>query len=115
MLNIYEQLVDKTITHSNSYRQRLARASAAYSQAACDVEMRCREDELDTYQVNHNLNPQDFRVLCKILAKEYPDCGRKRGAILRYIKYYREQETKKQSKAVPTKRLFKLLKNKSSL
>ena len=43
---------------------------------------------LDTYEINHGLSPQDLRTLLKIVAKEFPDCGRKRGAILRYIKAY---------------------------
>ena len=46
--------------------------------------------ELDTYPVDNPLNAEDTRILFKILRKEYADCGRKRGAILRYIKAYRE-------------------------
>ena len=32
----------------------------------------------------------DLRILTKIYNKEYHECGRKRRALLRYIKYYRE-------------------------
>jgi hypothetical protein len=48
------------------------------------------EKELDTYPVDNPLNEEDTRILFKILRKEYADCGRKRGAVLRYIKAYRE-------------------------
>lgn len=43
---------------------------------------------LDTYDIDHGLSAQDLRILLKIVAKQLPDCGRKRGAILRYIKAY---------------------------
>lgn len=46
----------------------------------------------DTYEVDHGLNKKDLRILFKILAKDLPDCGRKRGAILRYIKAYQSNE-----------------------
>lgn len=43
---------------------------------------------LDTYKVHHGLTDAQVRILFKILAKEFEDCGRKRGAIMRYIKHY---------------------------
>lgn len=43
---------------------------------------------LDTYEVEHGLTDPQLRILFKILAKDYEDCGRKRGAILRYISHY---------------------------
>lgn len=48
----------------------------------------------DTYEVEHGLNNKELRILFKILAKQLPDCGRKRGAILRYIKAYQGEELK---------------------
>lgn len=48
------------------------------------------EKEFDTYPVDNPLNAEDTRILFKILHKHYADAGRKRGAILRYIKSYRE-------------------------
>lgn len=48
------------------------------------------QQEFDTYDVDNPLNAEDTRILFKILHKQYADCGRKRGAILRYIKAYRE-------------------------
>ncbi len=48
------------------------------------------EQEFDTYPVENPLNAEDTRILFKILNKSYADSGRKRGAILRYIKAYRE-------------------------
>jgi|ETNvirenome_2_60_1030617.scaffolds.fasta_scaffold88517_2 hypothetical protein len=46
----------------------------------------------DNYEINHGLSRSEVRTLFKILAKELPDCGRKRGAILRYIKHYHKPE-----------------------
>jgi hypothetical protein len=48
--------------------------------------------ELGKNEIEHGLNSRDLRTLFKILAKELPNCGRKRGAILRYIKAYTEEE-----------------------
>jgi len=45
----------------------------------------------DTYEINHGLSNEDHRILLKIVAKELPDVGRKRGAILRYIAAYKEK------------------------
>jgi hypothetical protein len=45
----------------------------------------------DTYEINHGLSNEDHRILLKIIAKELPDVGRKRGAILRYIAAYKEK------------------------
>lgn len=44
--------------------------------------------EYDTWEIQPELNPQELRILFKIINKRLPDCGRKRGAILRYIKAY---------------------------
>lgn len=49
---------------------------------------------LDKYEVKHGLTDTQIRILFKIVAKEYDDCGRKRGAILRYIKHFEEVEAK---------------------
>lgn len=46
----------------------------------------------DDYTVEHGLSDEEIRILFKIMAKDYPDAGRKRGAILRYINYYKEME-----------------------
>ena len=61
--------------------------------------------QLDTYPVDHGLDPAELRILFKILAKELPECGRKRGAILRYINAY------KQPKQQLGKDLHRFLKN----
>lgn len=60
---------------------------------------------LDTYNIEHGLNPAELRVLLKIIAKSYHDCGRKRGAILRYIKHYMENDV-----PLGNKRMFNKLK-----
>lgn len=45
----------------------------------------------DTYEINHGLSKEDLRILLKIVAKELPDVGRKRGAILRYIASFKKE------------------------
>jgi hypothetical protein len=49
--------------------------------------------QADTYPVQHGLTDSEMRILHKILAKDLPDCGRKRGAILRYIKAYQTEQS----------------------
>jgi len=61
---------------------------------------------LDTQPINHGLDKDDLRILFKILAKDLPECGRKRGAILRYIDAY------KQPKQELGKNLYRFLKSK---
>jgi hypothetical protein len=48
----------------------------------------------DDYNIEHGLSDEDIRIIFKIMAKNYHDAGRKRGAILRYINYYKEMEAK---------------------
>ena len=47
----------------------------------------------------------DTYDILKIIAKSYHDCGRKRGAILRYIKHYMENDA-----PLGNKRMFNKLK-----
>lgn len=61
---------------------------------------------LDTHPIDHGLDKDDLRILFKILAKDLPECGRKRGAILRYIDAY------KQPKQELGKNLYRFLKSK---
>lgn len=51
----------------------------------------------DEHEINHGLCRDDMRILHKILARDYPSdtgVGRKRGAILRYIKHFKETQHK---------------------
>jgi hypothetical protein len=51
----------------------------------------------DTQEIDHGLPEEDMRILLNILARSYPTdtgVGRKRGAILRYIKYFKETQHK---------------------
>ncbi len=51
----------------------------------------------DEHEINHGLADDDIRILHKILARAYPSdtgVGRKRGAILRYIKHFKETQHK---------------------
>ena len=56
---------------------------------------RSEEHKTDTYKItweDAGLNVQEQRILMKILRKDFQDCGRKRGAILRYIKHFKEEQ-----------------------
>lgn len=60
----------------------------------------------DDYSVEHGLSDEDIRIIFKIMAKDYHDAGRKRGAILRYINQYKEMEA---SETNTNKDLFRKL------
>ena len=60
----------------------------------------------DNYNVEHGLSDEDIRIIFKIMAKDYHDAGRKRGAILRYINHYKEMEA---SETNTNKDLFRKL------
>lgn len=77
------------------------------------AEIRNRHNQLDTWEVHHNLNDRELRILFKILARHYEDSGRKRGAILRYIKYFRDKEDARYVNRLPLQRLHSQLKRKS--
>lgn len=65
----------------------------------------------DTHEIQHGLPEDDMRILLKILARAYPSdtgVGRKRGAILRYIKHFKE--TQHTPKGVTGKQLHRYLK-----
>lgn len=67
--------------------------------------------EKDEHEIHHGLSDQDLRILHKIIARDYPTdtgVGRKRGAILRYIKYFKE--TQHTPAKVNGKVLYKYLK-----
>ena len=68
----------------------------------------------DLHEIDHGLPKSDLRILFKILKKDYADCGRKRGAILRYIKHYREVEESKKSPLCASK-LYRQLTNTRNL
>jgi hypothetical protein len=61
--------------------------------------------ELDEHTIEHGLTKKELRTLFKILAKQLPNCGRKRGAILRYIKAYTTEDNNDNLK------LYRLLNN----
>jgi hypothetical protein len=61
----------------------------------------------DVHEIEHGLSEKELRILFKILSRHYQDCGRKRGAILRYIKHYKEIEDQQK----PKLSLFKLHRN----
>ena len=55
---------------------------------------RTEEHRTDSYRINWvdtGLTNEDQRILQKILRKDFQDAGRKRGAILRYIKHFKKE------------------------
>ena len=55
---------------------------------------RTEEYSTDSYKITWedcDLSVADQRILQKILRKDFQDCGRKRGAILRYIKHFKKE------------------------
>jgi hypothetical protein len=55
---------------------------------------RTEEYSTDSYKINWvdtGLTNEDQRILQKILRKDFQDAGRKRGAILRYIKHFKKE------------------------
>ena len=55
---------------------------------------RSEEYATDSYKIEWHdtgLDNDDQRILQKILRKDFRDCGRKRGAILRYIKHFKKE------------------------
>lgn len=107
MSNINQKLLEKSASISRVGLYSLN--SAAHSPQAVEKNLRVRHQAItDTYPIEMEISKEDFRVLCKIVNKLYGDCGRKRGAILRYIKHYREVENANRVN-LPTKRLFNKL------
>lgn len=107
MSNINQRLLEKSASVSRVGLYSLN--SAAHSPQAVEKNLRIRHQAItDTYPIEMEISAADFRVLCKIVNKVYDDCGRKRGAILRYIKHYKELEDE-QRVSLPTKRLFNKL------
>lgn len=90
----YESLIESLNSRIPVYQSAHTYAETIHREGTRNLERTRRhiEDDtkrhLDTYDINHGLSTQDLRTLLKIVAKELPDCGRKRGAILRYIKAY---------------------------
>jgi len=72
----------------HEHAAQIHRDSGRYVSRTVDHIKNDTQHELDTYDIEHGLSNADLRVLLKIVAKKLPDCGRKRGAILRYIKAY---------------------------
>ena len=83
--------ITEAITQVDSLHQRYDRQWQLGQHSYASKELEQRDLEIrDVHPINHGLSEQDLRILFKILKKDYEDCGRKRGAILRYIKHYRE-------------------------
>jgi len=83
--------ITEAVTQVDSLHQRYDRRWQLGEHSYNTQEIQQRDLEIrDVHGIEHGLSGQDLRILFKILKKDYEDCGRKRGAILRYIKHYRE-------------------------
>lgn len=98
MAEQYETLAESlnacppVLNNAHHYASQLGREGRRSILQHCDA-IKTEEDyQLDKHEINHGLNPKEMRTLLKILAKNFPDCGRKRGAILRYIKAFMPEE-----------------------
>lgn len=68
--------------------------------------LRNRQNNPGPKILQHKTIPEeDLRVIEKIYWKTYPDCGRKRGALLRYIKEMKEKHEPETS----TKEIIRLI------
>jgi len=87
-LNACPSVQDRVHQYAPNLNREASRSVYQYSESIKSSESR----ELDNYEIDHGLSPKELRTLLKIIAREFPDCGRKRGAILRYIKAYIPEE-----------------------
>ena len=94
MVEQYETLTESlnslpvVYSAGHEHAAQIHRDSGRYVSRTVDHIQNDTQRELDTYDIEHGLSSSDLRILLKIVAKQLPDCGRKRGAILRYIKAY---------------------------
>jgi len=109
MSEIYNQLIDKPDSNCNWG----GRGMVSTHDLALSAERQHHNNlyQKDEHEIHHGLSDQDLRILHKIIARDYPTdtgVGRKRGAILRYIKYFKE--TQHTPPKVNGKVLYKYLK-----
>lgn len=118
MSTVYNKLIDKP-SADTSLRYAFQYANDNPDQMVSPHHIQNLANELeqsnklysDTQEIHHGLSDEDMRILHKILARDYPTdtgVGRKRGAILRYIKHF--QETQHKPAKVTGKHLHNYLK-----
>ncbi len=117
MSTVYNKLMENR-NASDGFRYAFSYADDNPSQMVAPHHMDNLANELnqtnkvyaDTHEIHHGLEEDEMRILHKILARDYPTdtgVGRKRGAILRYIKYFKE--TQHTSEGVTGKQLHRYL------
>lgn len=89
MSQIQENLINTSQLHYSR--------STPISPLSTDRVIRFNQLTTNTDPVDWEICESDVRILKKILRKDYSDCGRKRGAILRHIKHYKEVEQSQRS------------------
>lgn len=118
MSTVYNKLIENR-NASDGFRYAFSYADDNPNQMVAPHHIENLANELETtnlvyadkHLIQHGLSPEDERILHKILARDYPTdtgVGRKRGAILRYIKYFKE--TQHTPKGVTGKQLHRYLK-----
>lgn len=104
MSTVYNKLIEKP-SADTSLRYAFQYANDNPDQMVSPHHMQNLSNELDNenkrladeHEVNHGLAKDELRILFKILGRHYDSdtgVGRKRGAILRYIKHFKETQHK---------------------
>ena len=92
MANLYKELISCTADNDHVHR----RISMPDILTTSDIShyrnctRNTNEVSLDQHRIDWSdiLRAEEERTLKKILMKDFPDAGRKRGAIMRYIKHF---------------------------
>lgn len=92
MANLYKELIsctpDNQYVHERMTRpENLSNSDVTHYRRATDETNKTALDQHPIHWADV-LTVEEERTLKKILAKDFPDAGRKRGAIMRYIKHF---------------------------
>lgn len=92
MANLYKELISCTANNDHVHRRMgmpdiLTPSDISHYRNAT---RNTNEVSLDQHRIDWSdiLTAEEERTLKKILMKDFPDAGRKRGAIMRYIKHF---------------------------
>ena len=104
MSTVYNKLIEKP-SASDGFRYAFEYANDNPGQMVSTHHIQSLAQELDNenkrvadkHEIDHGLDKEELRILFKILGRYYDSdtgVGRKRGAILRYIKHFKETQHK---------------------
>ena len=104
MSTVYNKLIDKpNASDGFRYAFHYANDNPDHMVAPHHIQNLAQELDIenkrvsDTHEIEHGLEDDELRILFKILGRHYSSdtgVGRKRGAILRYIKHFKETQHK---------------------